>query len=190
MRAAVIIALVFAAASAGSAAPAPAAGPLEDLTNEIIHGGSLDGTPPSAYAWSPDGARLAYMRRPEAAKKPGLRILEIAQNTTTSLSQESITSFDWSPSGDAIAAVSSGDLYLIPVGVQPATAPRRLTTTDAAETDARFSPDGMMIGFVRDHNIWALDLATLRERRITGGNTSAISLASNTRSATRVERHR
>ena len=182
MRAMVLIALMLASVSAEGAAAAATEPALKDLSNEIIHGGTLDGMPPSGYSWSPNGARLAFLRKSETGKKPQLNIIGIQSATTIHLtrnpdeSQEGlpITSFDWSPSGDAIVAVSSGDLYLIPVGVIPVAAPRRLTTTDAAEKDAKFSPDGAMIGFVRDHNIWVLDLATHRERRMTGGNIEGV----------------
>lgn len=175
MRAMVLIAFLLSSVSAEDWPAAATTEPaLKELSNEIIHGGSLDGTPPSGFAWSPDGTRLAFLRKSETGKKPGLNVLEIASNTTTGIAPESITSFDWSPSGDAIAAVSSGDLYLIPIGAQPPAAARRLTSTEATETDARFSPDGAMIGFIRDHNIWVLDLATQRERRMTGGNAEGV----------------
>src|SRR6185295_11733499 len=59
--------------------------------------------------------------------------------------------------------VSGGDLYL----AHPGAAPRRLTRTAAAEEGAAVSPKGGRVAFVRDHDLWTLDLATGREVRQT-----------------------
>src|SRR4030095_6338367 len=90
-----LIALMLASVSATvgtapSAAPPAASESLKDLTNEIIHGGSLDGMPPSGFSWSPDGARLAYLQKEAVGKKPGLNIFEIASGKTTHVAQEPI----------------------------------------------------------------------------------------------------
>ena len=56
---------------------------------------------------------------------------------------------------------------------------RRLTTTDSYETDARFSPRSNFVSFVRDQNLYVIDLATGAERAITreGGGLVSFGMA-------------
>ncbi|HEY3174127.1 MAG TPA: S9 family peptidase [Candidatus Polarisedimenticolia bacterium] len=177
-----------------SALDAPAWGsagepaPLKDLDNDLIHGGQLDGRLPTGFKWSPDGSRLAFTRRPVETRTALLQLYEVATRKTVTLSLPGagasageaapISSFEWSPSSDAILVLSGGDLYLFE-GLGDSRAPerpaRRLTRTETEEKDARFSPDGTMIGFVRDHNIWVMDAATRGENQVTGGNPEGVS---------------
>ncbi|MEO0818638.1 MAG: DPP IV N-terminal domain-containing protein [Pseudomonadota bacterium] len=72
---------------------------------------------------------------------------------------------------DAIASMSQGGLSMeeaaaglssgVVVGV------RQLTETEAFEYDARVSPDGGMVSFVRDGAVYAIDLETGEEQRLT-----------------------
>jgi len=43
----------------------------------------------------------------------------------------------------------------------------RLTSAPGAETNASFSPDGRLVGYVRDGDLYCADVATQRERRLT-----------------------
>jgi dipeptidyl-peptidase-4 len=178
LAAAVVLASLLAAPSpGGTVEKEPPA--LKDLTNELIHGGSLEGRSPTEFGWSPDGSRLAFLRRPEAGKTPLLQLYDVASRQTMTIPMQddsagktlSVSSFEWSPAGTAIAALAGGDLYLFEgIGEVPPRPARRLTLTDAEEKDASFSPDGAMIGFLRDHNVWVMDVATLSQRQLTGGN--------------------
>ena len=59
-----------------------------------------------------------------------------------------------------------GDLYLYDLSLPAAQALHRLTQTVAFETDARFSPQGRYISFIRDQTLWVLALATGQETAI------------------------
>lgn len=61
----------------------------------------------------------------------------------------------------------NGDLYLYDLSRKPADAVRRLTDTASYETDARFSPRSNFVSFVRDQNLYVIDLASGVERAIT-----------------------
>ena len=52
---------------------------------------------------------------------------------------------------------------------------RRLTETAAAETDARFSPRGRYVSFVREQNLYAIELATRREIAVTRDGAGLVS---------------
>jgi dipeptidyl-peptidase 4 len=68
-----------------------------------------------------------------------------------------------------------GDLYVYDLGLPPAQALRRLTNTPAYETDARFSPRGHFVSFIRDQNLYAIELATGREIAVTTGAKDLVS---------------
>ena len=55
------------------------------------------------------------------------------------------------------------------------TKPRRLTETEATETDARISPRGGFVSFIREQNLYVIDLNTGQERAITNQGGGAIS---------------
>jgi dipeptidyl-peptidase-4 len=57
-----------------------------------------------------------------------------------------------------------GDLFLLDV---PASRFTRLTTTPEEEGTAEFSPDGRRLAFVRAHDLYAIDLDTRAETRLT-----------------------
>ena len=68
-----------------------------------------------------------------------------------------------------------GDLYVYDLGLPPERALRRLTNTPAYETDARFSPRGNFVSFIRDQNLFAIELATGREIAVTTGASGLVS---------------
>lgn len=88
-----------------------------------------------------------------------------------------IVDYALSPDGRQVLLPAAGDLYLQPLADG---APiQRLTSTPGAETDARFSPRGRYVSYVRDRNLYVMDLATRTERAITrdGGGTVSFGMA-------------
>jgi dipeptidyl-peptidase-4 len=75
-----------------------------------------------------------------------------------------LAGYRWSPNGDAVLLSGSGDLFLV---VLPSRQVRRLTATAPEEEAAAFSPDGRWVSFVRDNDLFALELATGSEVRLT-----------------------
>ena len=75
-----------------------------------------------------------------------------------------IVEYEWAPDGKSILAPVDGDLYLADVA---AGAVRRLTNTPATEIDAHVSEGGRYVSFVRDQNLYAIDLTTGAERPLT-----------------------
>ncbi len=70
-----------------------------------------------------------------------------------------------------IVVEAAGDLFLYSIPKQTAT---RLTSTPAVEEAPQFSPDGKWIAFVRDKNLYTIDLATGRERQLTTDGSGTI----------------
>ena len=78
-----------------------------------------------------------------------------------------IVEYSFAPDSHQLLIPLNGDLYLYDIARQPADAVRRLTKSDAYETDARFSPHSNFVSFVRDQNVFVIDLANGTERPIT-----------------------
>ncbi|HKE94362.1 MAG TPA: S9 family peptidase, partial [Povalibacter sp.] len=68
--------------------------------------------------------------------------------------------------GKRLLVPMGGDLYLYDLAARGEPV-RRLTTTEAYETDAAFSPRGHYVSFIRDQNLFVIDLATGKERALT-----------------------
>ncbi|MFQ5635050.1 MAG: alpha/beta fold hydrolase [Gammaproteobacteria bacterium] len=68
-----------------------------------------------------------------------------------------------------------GDLYVYDLAAAPDDAVRRITSTPAWETDARFSPGGRYVSFVRERNLVVYDLRTGEETALTTGGGGSIS---------------
>jgi dipeptidyl-peptidase 4 len=174
------IALSLAAALAASA-PTPAAAdrlPFEYLT------GDAGGRRPSQYAWTPDGRRLTYLWDEKGDDKDtALWTLDPATGKAEVLvrladlkedgKEIAPSGYEWSPQGDALLLTAEGDLYLYSTGQRSL---RRLTRTEGEEEDARFSPDGSRIAFVRDFDLYILDARTGKETRLTSDGKKGVTL--------------
>ncbi len=84
-----------------------------------------------------------------------------------------IVEYLFAADGRALLFPLGGDLYYYDLGARGRKAVRRLTSTAAFETDPKISPRGRYVSFIRDRNLWVIDLATGRERALThdGGGT-------------------
>ncbi|HEV2852887.1 MAG TPA: DPP IV N-terminal domain-containing protein [Thermoanaerobaculia bacterium] len=140
------------------------------LTVEAVMSPTAWGRRTAQREWSPDGERLTYVwdekgdgkeealwsLDPETGKKEILvRLADLKQGDE----DFRLDAYSWSPRGDALLLVSRGDLYLLPFN--PPLDPcklRRLTHTEAAEEVPSFSPDGSRIAFVREYDLYVLDV--------------------------------
>ena len=84
-----------------------------------------------------------------------------------------IVEYLFAPDGKALLFPLGGDLFYYDLQAPADKAARQLTRTEAAETDAKFSPLGHFISFIRGQNLYVLDLRTGKERALTtdGGGT-------------------
>ncbi len=186
------------------AAPAIAA----DLTiARLFEAPDLSGPTLRSASFSPDGRRITYLRaKADANDIYDLWAYDIAANRHTllvdsarlataggALSAEEearrerqrtsslggILEYDLSADGRYILVPLGGDLYLYDLTARPERAVRRLTDTAGYETDAGFSPRGRYVSFIRDANLYAIELASGRETAITkdGGGLVAFGVA-------------
>jgi dipeptidyl-peptidase 4 len=78
-----------------------------------------------------------------------------------------IVEYSFAPDSRHLLIPLNGDLYVYDLARKPGDAVRRLSTTDSYETDSRFSPRSNFVSFVRDRNLYVIDLATGAERAVT-----------------------
>src|SRR3954468_20388344 len=76
---------------------------------------------------------------------------------TSSLS--GIVEYQFSPNSRYLLVPLGGDLYLYDLHARPNEAVRRLTNTPGYQTDAKFSPSGRFVSFIREQNLVVYDLA-------------------------------
>ena len=86
-----------------------------------------------------------------------------------------IVEYHWAPDARGLLFPLGGDLYHYDLARPAADAVRRLTTTESYETDAQYSPRGRYVSFIRDQDLYAVEVASGVERRLTSGGGGLIS---------------
>jgi dipeptidyl-peptidase 4 len=84
-----------------------------------------------------------------------------------------IVDYDWAPDARHVLFTIGGVLYLYDLGAASDAALRRLTQNTNSLIDPQMSPGGRYVSFVRDQDLWVIDLKDGAERRLTtdGGGT-------------------
>ncbi|WP_018146547.1 S9 family peptidase [Henriciella marina] len=168
--------------------------PSKELTIERLYASpSLNGPSPTGVKYSPDGTRVTFLKAREAdssrydlwqfdvetGEQSMLVDSTLLEPEEVELSEEEkalrerkriagrkgIVSYDWG-TADTILVPLGGNLHLVSL-TETGAEPRQLTETDAFEYDARVSPGGNFVSFVRDGAVFVIELATGEERQIT-----------------------
>jgi len=88
-----------------------------------------------------------------------------------------IVEYQFSQDSRRLLVPLGGDIYVYDLRAPPAKAVSRITRTEEYETDARFSPRGRYVSFVRNQNLVVHDLVSGTERAVTTGGGGLISFA-------------
>ncbi|WP_281556132.1 S9 family peptidase [Thalassomonas sp. RHCl1] len=164
----------------------------EQLSIERIYSSpSLDGPSPKSLSFSPDGNRVTYLQ----GKTEDLNRYDLWEYNLTSkenkllvdsqelfsgeevLSDEEkarrerqriygqgIMEYTFSKDGTALLFPLNGDIYHYDLASKTS---KRLTKTAAFETDVKFSPKGNYVSFIREQNIYAINIKSGKEIRLT-----------------------
>jgi dipeptidyl aminopeptidase/acylaminoacyl peptidase len=92
------------------------------------------------------------------------RLRSVSQETAGDIASR--TAFDMDPNHKGFLFEHGQDLYYATFELSTAV---RLTNTPGREQWARFSPDGKSVAFVRDYDLYVVDIATGTEHRLTTG---------------------
>lgn len=169
--------------------PPPAVQPQELTLERIFASPALTGKVPRAAKLSPDGKLATVLRsRPDDVERHDLWAIDPATGqermlvdskkfgTGADLSEAEkmqrerarigsltgIVAYEWAPGGDQLLVPLDGDIYLADLAGNV----RRLTETSAGELDPTVSEKGGFVSFVRDNDLFVVNLATGAERRI------------------------
>lgn len=170
------------------------------LTPErVFSSPSLNGPVAKGVTLSPDGQLVAFLRSREdnvdvqdlwaAPTGPGepyklidaralvpdageLSEAEKARRERMRISARGVVEYSWDQQGRYILAPLEGDIFLANRADGKV---RRLTQTPADEIDAKVSPKGSYVSYVRDQNLIVYDLASGKETPITDDGAGLIS---------------
>jgi len=176
----------------------------EKLSLERIYSDpSLAGKAPSKLKVSPDGKRATYIQarvddynrfdlweyNVETGERAMLVDSQALYSGPENLSDEEkarrerqrifgkgILEYTWSDNGKALLFPLNGDIFYFELGAKKA---KKLTNGEGFATDVKFSPKGNFISFVRDQNLYLIDIKTGKTRALTqsGGNTIKFAMA-------------
>jgi dipeptidyl-peptidase-4 len=93
---------------------------------------------------------------------------EKARRERAGVATHGVVDYDWDRQGKLILAPVEGDLWVYDVAAQQA---RQLTRTPADEIDAKVSPRGGFVSFVRQDNLYVIPVGGGPERALTEGGT-------------------
>ncbi|MCW5581675.1 MAG: DPP IV N-terminal domain-containing protein, partial [Luteimonas sp.] len=196
-------ALAVAAMPALAQSPAPGKLTLEAITGDAPLSGPTLMKPQVA----PDGSRVTFLRGKDADRNQlDLWEYDVASGQTRmlvdsrvvlpgeeTLSDEEkarrerqriaglsgIVDYQWSPDARTLLFPLGGELYLYDLSRSGGDAVRKLTGGGGFATDAKLSPKGGFVSFIRARELWVIDLASGREIRLThdAGDTVANGIA-------------
>jgi dipeptidyl-peptidase 4 len=172
-----------------------------DLTIERIFGDpALSGPTPRAVKISPDGSRVGMLRGRATdqhqldfwsydvrdgtlrMRVDSKRLVAVEQVSAAERSRREreriadyhgIVDYEWAPDSRHVLFTLGGNLYLADLDARLGASVRQLTHGGAPILDPQMSPRGRYVSFVRDQDLWVIELASGTERRLThdGGGT-------------------
>jgi len=152
---------------------------------------ALSGATPRSLSMAPDGSRVTYLKGKAGDAnrldlwqyhiKQGKHSLlvdadslisgaetlsdeEKARRERMRLFASGIISYSWSKNSDALLFPLNGDLYYYQLSSKSA---KKLTDTSEFETDATISPTGRYVAFIRNQNLFVLEIASGKETQLT-----------------------
>lgn len=165
----------------------------QQLTVERVYANpSLSGLRPARLNFSPDGQVAAFLKgKDDDAQQLDLWSYDVASGKTQllvdsralepenfELSEEEkarrerqrnrfrgIVEFSWGADASNILIPAAGDIFHVELtdGTPTVT---QLTKTEAFETDSRLSPKGNYASFIRDGALWAVNVKSKKEKRL------------------------
>lgn len=151
---------------------------------------------------SPDGKRVTFLRGKDSNKnRLDLWAYDIASGQTAKLvdaddilpgdevlsdeekarrerqriaALSGIVDYQWAPDGRSLLFPLGGELYLYDLAKTGKSAVRKLTNGEGFATDPKLSPRGGFVSFVRNRNLWVIDLASGKSIQLTRDGSDVI----------------
>jgi dipeptidyl-peptidase-4 len=167
------------------------------LTIKKIYGQpGLGGRLYRGVQWAPDGKMVTFFEVKGAGKdtKTELWTLDVAsgqrrllvsaekletvlpekktpQTQATGLGRHPASQYIWAPNGEQLLFVGPNSLSWFDLKTQAA---RTVLQGKEAIADVKISPDGKLVSFVREHNLFVVNVADGKERAITRGGSEEV----------------
>ena len=190
--------MIAPAAVAATTSPTPGKLTLEAITGST----SLSGPSLMKAKVAPDGSRVTFLRGKDGDKnRLDLWAYDIATGATAMLvdsndvlpgaevlsdeekarrerqriaSLSGIVDYQWSPDGKTLLFPLGGELYLYDLSKPGKAGVRKLTNGEGFATDPKLSPKGGFVSFIRERNLWVIDLATGKSAQLTKDGSAVI----------------
>ncbi|MEY3516402.1 MAG: hypothetical protein RIS67_619, partial [Pseudomonadota bacterium] len=176
----------------------------QQLTIDALTSGkSLSGNALTQAKFSPDGKRISFLKgKPDKAGQLDLWTFDVATGearmlvdsatlagSSKELSDEEkarrerqriaaltgIVEYQWAADGQHLLFPMGGELFWFDLAAAtPERALRQLTSGTGDVTDAKISPKGGFVSFIRGRNLWIIDIASGKERQLTVDGSEAI----------------
>jgi dipeptidyl-peptidase 4 len=167
----------------------------ELTVDRIFSQPSLSGRLTRGVAWAPDGKRLSYLESKGSGKEMNVDLWAMdlssgersvlipsdkldaifpapaKQSQATGAGRHAASQYQWAPNGQALLFEGPDSLAWYDLTTQSG---RILTSSKAAMTDVKISPDSKYVSFVRDHNVWLVSAADGKERSFTSGGSEKL----------------
>jgi dipeptidyl-peptidase 4 len=163
------------------------------LTVERIYSApSLSGYLTEGIEWAPDSKRVSYFGRDRSGvemwttdaatgqsqvlvKADVLKSAMPPERTdliqSTGLGRVQAENYLWSPSGNSLLLIGGSSLVLLDLNTM---VPKTLVSGAFDIDDPKFSPDGKWVSFVRESNLWVINIATGDVKSLTTGGSEEI----------------
>ncbi len=180
----------------------PAAAP-QKLTLEALAGDApLSGPSLMKAKIAPDGSRVTFLRGKDSNKNrldlwaydiatgqtaklvdsddilPGDEVLSDAEKARRERQRiaalSGIVDYQWSPDSRTLLFPLGGELYMYDLSKSGKAAVRKLTNGGGFATDPKISPRGGFVSFVRDRNLWVIDLSGGQQVQLTRDGSDTI----------------
>lgn len=188
------LAVVLTLGGLAVSSPAKAQG-TKELSVERIYGQpSLSGHVARGVEWSPDGEMVTYLDAEAGGAKTALwamdastgqkRVLVAADRLeqilpvshtpatqATGLGRHAPAQYEWAPDGAALLFVGPDSLSWFDLKTETA---KPLISGKVELADAKISPNGAYVSFIRQHNLYAVDVKSGKEHALTTGGTNEV----------------
>ena len=162
----------------GSSGAQTLAADVPPLTlDRVFESPSLFGTPPSSPMWSPDSRRVAFIWSDAGQSHralwvvrqdgSGLKRLDDRQAGDTA----SVREFAWLPDGESLISLQGDALWLTTLEGDT----RRLAGAQPDASHLAVDPDGLRVSWLRDGDLWLLELGSAEVTRLTNVGIPSIS---------------
>lgn len=157
--------------------------------DDIFNSSKFIGKTVSGVHWLKDGSHYSYYERDTSAKATNIFVFGVKEKTSRLLLSTAalkfnqndppfrFTTYQWSPDEKQILFISAppereylsrltpaGNIFLYDATSK---AFRRFTNVTEPQYNVKFSPDGRFVGFVRNNNIYTIDIASGVEHQLT-----------------------